>query len=819
MMKLSVILLLVLVQATLPVGIYSGIEGDPSPLALENPITSSTYADLYIPDGICQDFSIMEHKNCFFRNCRILDQDFRQVAKTSGIDGRYYFDGKKFIERINFPMGYSGQNLIPPSLVTINDDNYYIPLNCQVYPLENLYCPMSTKELGFFRLDTGEKLSDFIVSGLRYSPDLFGNGKYAIINEVSSIRLVDVTNGLVLSIGSSPCTYDAGNGVFVTPSTIYDTRKGVGFSLSDFGFNRMQRFRIKQDWVEFYKDCKPEVYPSQMYENPMMVRIGFDGVIKEKKPLDFVRSVDNYRVVNTFGSIVVVGYFKYSDSSTYRLEAFDDGQSLWKMDFGSESGESLYEVHVVGFDQPRLLFRTHKEIFCVDLLSGKVEKRFGCKELPIMTDIVSEEGCFYFAHLDPDFSPSNPTVFKMGMDGKKVPIEIPFKLSRPLIDSDNGQVYVVERQEIAEPKALLVKAATIDAKTGTSTQVQSVVLENADATAVSLDGRFLFIYGPIIQKIIDLSNGKTKILANATSISCTKFDGVVCEGRIYALSCFGQYRNVLNVFNDQFDPISQTFNISDAIGIMRANGDHVLLGKKTGGFIMSDCNGDWRQIKGVFKSLEKDALYYTSNRDASMVRFDLATEMTENLGTKYFSINPIRELLGQVRFDGRNMFDNDFNWLQYGMDVSKLYKIGEITYANVRKYADVIYELKPAPCYKLSRTGVGTFTITNSRTDGLADDLTGYATVFTTPDLNIDKPEKLGQKKEFSNLLPGQSVTVEFDTTGFGAGDTVHLAVFSNGFYDKKNTNPEKDKYAYVGTYLDDTKPFLVYIGSWILKK
>lgn len=105
-----------------------------------------------------------------------------------------------------------------------------------------------------------------------------------------------------------------------------------------------------------------------------------------------------------------------------------------------------------------------------------------------------------------------------------------------------------------------------------------------------------------------------------------------------------------------------------------------------------------------------------------------------------------------------------------------------------------------------------------SRGDELADSLSGYAYTFTTPNNTIDRPTKLEGAQRFENLKPGQLATLKFDLGQIDETSPVHLAVFSNGFYDKKNTNPEKNKYAYVGTYLSDENPMLIYIGSWITK-
>jgi hypothetical protein len=67
--------------------------------------------------------------------------------------------------------------------------------------------------------------------------------------------------------------------------------------------------------------------------------------------------------------------------------------------------------------------------------------------------------------------------------------------------------------------------------------------------------------------------------------------------------------------------------------------------------------------------------------------------------------------------------------------------------------------------------------------------------------------------------LPGQTATFEFDLGAINPTIPTHFVIVANGFYDKKNTNPEKDKYAYVGTYLSDENPMLIYIGSWISAK
>jgi hypothetical protein len=152
------------------------------------------------------------------------------------------------------------------------------------------------------------------------------------------------------------------------------------------------------------------------------------------------------------------------------------------------------------------------------------------------------------------------------------------------------------------------------------------------------------------------------------------------------------------------------------------------------------------------------------------------------------------------------------------MYISRIFSTIDKIYAQPSYFFGSVVELKPAPCYTIKREKPNTFKITNSRTDGLADSLSGYVYSFTTPGSTIDKPQKLVGLQKFENLLPGQTATFEFDLGVIDLTIPTHLVVVANGPYDKKNTHPELNKYAYVGTYLSDENPMLIYIGSWISK-
>lgn len=333
-------------------------------------------------------------------------------------------------------------------------------------------------------------------------------------------------------------------------------------------------------------------------------------------------------------------------------------------------------------------------------------------------------------------------------------------------------------------------------------------------------GNFFFMFGAIRQTVYDLSTGKKVVLDDTKSSPCGSMSCKVAGDKIYVLSNFANKKNVLTVFDTNLVQLSKTWGLGDTAKILFANDKYVIFSKNSsGGMVVSDCNGNWWDSDSSCVLLDGDfAVIKKIGTANDFYRLNLETRQVEVLGEKNVWSYPITTSLGNTFFGERNTYDRDLNWLQTDMYISRIFPSTDKIYAKPSYFFGSFVELKPAPCYTLKKIDSNSFTIQNSRTDGLADNLSGYAYAFTTSENTIDRPTKLERVKIFENLSPGQSATLEFDLGKTDDNTPVHLAVFSNGFFDKKNTNPEPNKYAYVGTYLGDENKMLIYIGSWILK-
>lgn len=818
MRRLAIAIALALSTFCFGVGAKTDSQEQLSPLIQANPIKTDFSNNVYFKQDIADTFSTWRSDNVYFRNCNIIDSNFNIIRHTPNLNGQYFFDGKSYAQQIYFPTN-SAPN-IPSSLLTINDRQYYVPEGWYVFPLENLCATRIRNGIEFFRIDTGESVSSFAFKSSVSYFYIIDKGKFAQIFDNTTMHFVNIDSGEVLIESKIGPNWDAGNGVFVTPSYIFNYQTNKSYDISDFGLEMRTEFRIKKDYIEFYVDMDTSRYPSKILDNPRILRIGYDGVQKDLVSMSFMPKDSVYSILNSTGEIAIVSISMQNGFNIKALAVWKTytGQMLWQKTFSQWS--EVYDVTLITEDKPKAIFIQGDTILKIDVLTGTIEKKANFKEHFAVTELAFENNFFWFAQYDENFSETSPVVFKMDAAGSKTPIKIPIKLANPQLGFCNGKIYIVSRNRIDEMSALHVETLTIDPLTGNATKGLSFLAEGVDSRAVKLEGKFLFVFGAIRQTVYDLSTGKMVVLDDARSTACTNMSSKVAGDKVYVLTVFSDKKNILTVFDNNLVQLSKNRGLGDATEILDANDKYMALGKTNYlGMVVSDCNGNWQKSSSTFALLENDNVVYRRATDGKYCRMNIETRKTELLGERVPPSSPITNFYGGTFFNGSNTFDRDLNWLQYRMDITQIFPTANKTYARQLNYFGTVVELKPAPCYTLKRENASTFTITNSRKDGLADDLSGYAVAFVDEGGVIEKPIKLEYPKYFENLKPGQSVTVKFDLGNLNDNTSVYLAVFSNGFYDKKNTNPEPLKYAYVGTHLSDEKPLLVYIGGWVVSK
>ena len=819
MKKLSLTLVLAFILLSAGVGARTDSQDQLSPLIKTNPLKTSFHYSLLVKDGDCDSYSASKRSNSFPLNCRVIDINFNSLWQTPYLNGAYYFDGANYAERIYFPTFSAPSN--PSSLLTVNRQHFYIPGGWDTYPLENICSYRSGKKVEFCRLDTGETFATFDFAETKYPPCLLENGKLAVMFDKSNIKLLDLENQKVLHQTKFIQNWDAGNGVFVTPSEIFNYKTGETFDISENGFDIYRTsIKIKKDFIEFYVDVDRNY---KMFDNPRIVRVSFDGRVIETIQMSFTPKGQNFRILQSKGDTVLLNLWKTQYNTEYSIVAYSisTGQLLWEKSFGKYY--DIYdEVYVSGDKEPKVILKVCNELFKIDMSTGNVENNINWMYQQV------DESRLAFAHENLVYSIQETnncefgkySIEKMDILGNKATVETPFKTYDPLIDSFDDTIYLVSRNKMADMSALAVDTAIIDPKTGIATKSVSFVAEGVDVKAIELDGKFLFVFGAIKQIVWDISTGKKTVLDDTKSSPCGSMSSKVAGDKIYVLTNFADKKNVLTVFDTNLVQISKTWRVGKAARILFANDKYVIFGKSSsGGMVVSDCNGNWWESNSSCVLLDGDyAVIRRSSSPNDYCRLNLETRQVEVLGQKNVWSYPITTSLGNTFFGVRNTYDRDLNWLQYDMNISRIFPPIDKIYAQPSYFFGSIVELKPAPCYTLKRKNTNTFTLTNSRNDGLADNLSGYAYALTTPDNTINRPIKFRNKQSFENLKPGQTATFEFDLGSISSTSPVHLAVFSNGFYDKKNTNPEVNKYAYVGTYLSDENPMLIYIGSWVAK-
>lgn len=820
MKKLIVSFVLAFVVLSAGVGAKTDSQIQLSPLIKTNPLKTSFYYYLLVKDGDCDSFSTQKRSNSFPLNTRIIDTDFNILRQTPYLHGAYYFDGTNYAERIYFPTFSAPSN--PSSLLTINSQHFYIPGGWDTYPLENICSYRSGKKIEFCRLDTGETFATFDFAETKYPPYLLENGKLAVMFDKSNIKLLDLENQKVLTQTKFIQNWDAGNGVFVTPSAIFNYHTGETFDISENGFDVLRTsIKIKKDYIEFYIDVDRN---DKMSDNPRIVRVGFDGRLIETIQILFLPKGQNFRILQSKGDIVlfILRKIQYRAEASVAAYNITTGQLLWEQAFGNYY--DIYdEVFISNDKEPKVTLNVCNQLIKLDLNTGKIDKTIVWSYQQVYETKLAfvNNNLVYAMQETINCVFGKFSIEKMDILGNKAPVEIPFQTYETLLDSYEDKVYLASRKMMADMSALVVDTAVADPKTGVATKSVSFVAEGVDAKAVKLDGKFLFVFGAIRQTVWDLSTGKKAILDDAKSSPCGSMSSKVAGDKIYVLANFADKKNVLTVFDTNLVQISKTWGFGDAASILFANDKYVVFGKSSPeGMVVSDCNGNWWDSSSSCVLLDGDyAVIRRSVNPNDYCRLNLETRQVEVLGSKNVWSYPITTSLGNTFFSDKNTYDRDLNWLQYDMHISKIFSATDRIFAQPSFFFGSVVELKPAPCYTLKRDNTNTFTITNSRSDGLADSLSGYAIAFTAQGASIDEPVKLSQAINFENLKSGQSASLKYDFGTIDENSSVYLAVFSNGFYDKKNTNPEKNKYAYVGTYLSDEKPLLVYIGGWIATK
>ena len=804
------------------VGIRTDSSVQLSPLIKTNPLKTSFNHYMLVKDGDCDTFSTRKRSNFFPMNCRIIDTNFNILKQTPYLDGLYFFDGQNFAERFYFPTFSAPSS--PSSLLTVDGQHYYIPGGWDTFPLENICSYRSGNKIEFCKLDTGKTFATFDFTETKSPPYLLENGKLAVMFDKTNIKLLDLTNQKVLYQTKSIQNWDAGNGVFATPSAIFNYHTGETFDLSNLGLDIIfTHILIKKDYVEFYVDMNDYWY---MFKNPRVVRFGYNGKIKETISMSFMPPESTYEIVQSKDNIVLV-YLQITPRGIYKKElaAYNTitGQKLWGIECG-HFGRDDKEVYLSQDSEPKVFFYGYTNILKLDLKTGKIEKNVSDWERFLENEnIAFGNNAFWYTYREcTNLDCTDASLKKIDTKGNITSVESPFMMYRPTIDSYEGKIYLVSRNKNNKIYITFIDTAIIDPENDSikkSVSCETDAYSN-ESEKISLDGKFLFVYNAINynQKIFDLSNGKMVDLGDfKTSFSMSSR---VAGDKIYVLANFAGKKNVLTVFDTNLVQISKTWGLGDAAKILFANDKYVIFGKSSPeGMVVSDCNGNWWDSSSSCVLLDGDfAVIRRMDNAYNYCRLNLETRQVEALDQKNVWSYPITTSLGNTFFGERNTYDRDLNWLQTDMYISRIFPSTDKIYAQPSYFFGSVVELKPAPYYTLKRVGSNSFTIRNSRGDELADSLSGYAYTFTTPNNTIDRPTKLEGAQRFENLKPGQLATLKFDLGQIDETAPVHLAVFSKGFYDKKNTNPEKNKYAYVGTYLSDENPMLIYIGSWITK-
>lgn len=462
-----------------------------SPLIKTNPLKTSFNHYMFVKNGDCDTFSTRHRPNSFPLNTRIIDTDFNMLKQTPYLHGLYFFDGQSLAERIYFQTFSAPSS--PPSILTVKGQHYYIPGGWDTFPLENICSYRFGNKIEFCRLDTGETFATFDFTVTKHPPYLLEGGKLAVMFDKSSINLLDLENQKVLHQTKSIQNWDAGNGVFVTPSAILNYRTGESFDLSNLGLDiSLTQILIKNDFIEFHVDTDRN---SKMSDNPRIVRVGFNGRTIETIQMSFMPKGQDFRIIQSKDDIVLVNSWQSQFSAEAEVAVYDRSSKklLWENTFGNDS-VVFDEVLITNDKEPKVIFHVCNQMVKLDLRTGIIEKSI----YSVYQQVNDSRLAFVKGNLVYAMQENTNCVFdkysieKMDSQGNKAPVEIPFQVYEALIDSFEDKDYLVSRKMMADMSALIVDTAIIDPKTGVATKSISFVAEGIDAKAVTLDGKFLF---------------------------------------------------------------------------------------------------------------------------------------------------------------------------------------------------------------------------------------------------------------------------------------------------------------------------------------
>ncbi len=770
-----------------------------APYIPTNPISKTVTSSIFIPAQKREQWDTMLPMNGIYPNNVVYDENLDEIVRVPNESGFYYLLDGKLSCRKYLDQGTTDRT--PTSLIDAGGKRMVAGSGVDVNPYMNTFYNIHDDRIDFYLFDKMElKCSEDYQKGWYVLPISYEKVLY--MNYGVGFKVIDLHTGKVLKTGDQKYLAQCGNGLICAyKSFVYDAITDRECKLADLGLDNYSEVKIKDDCVDFYipdddgigfKSCKRLSRVDGTVEN-----IEFNGLGKDH--------------------LIVIGsrkkLFLFKDLyDTLLMYDAQSGKVAWTLKF--EQPSSIYDTIILR-DLSRAIVQTMGKYYLIDITVGKI-----IKDIPRVNLDRWIQSCkvgnkiFYlrqmlYSSLDCDL---------LYFDGAKAQkVDIPFKLSNSMIDSSGDDLIVcnVEERGLTD-KICHVKYAILNAKSMELSKVEEIDFDNTSHTGeVILKHHYLFAFGGIWQKMLNLKTGKQAVVVENPKTPVSDFKVVVSDNVIYA--ALGYKDKNIAVFYSFEAKSLQRLAISQSVSLSPGNklpsfyyaDDNLAITSALSQTVVCDCNGKITKIQGQPVFYDDGQLYVSLG--VLLRKVDLATFEQTDIHESYNN-RWVLYKSGNDLFDGNKLMNEKFEVVQTDMRLSHINDLNGKLYGWWNSGQTI--ELKPCPIYKLSKPENGLLELSNLRADGLADDLSGHLVIYGSKTAEIAGYYTTLQEVIFDAIKQGETRRISYDDKKIEDFKYLHILVFSNGVY--RNPSVIQNSVKYFGGFLVGDKTETIWGGSFV---
>lgn len=329
---------------------------------------------------------------------------------------------------------------------------------------------------------------------------------------------------------------------------------------------------------------------------------------------------------------------------------------------------------------------------------------------------------------------------------------------------------------------------------------KSISIEAGGNDKIIVSGKFLLSCFQLRQTLIDLETGNKVQVDPAPSHVCTGGSISTTDSVVYISLSFdnNRYSKLYSFDVATLYKLGQSTRMSQIERLDFATSDSVVCSSRYGKMYYCDCNSNVYETAGMPIMLDEGKLYISLNNN--LISIDIATKEKKFLKEK-FRFNRPMTVLGEYYYDGYYIFDHDFNIIQSNIRLRNHFVQNGKMFGQTSSNGWIV-QLVPVPSFSVAYTGKGRLEVTNTRVDGLGDNLEGYAYIFGAGDINDQSVCGRFQTVDFGKIEQGQTKVLEFDDNIAKDKPLISVMVFTNGIcdyrMDKQQNNDNSQYWGYV---------------------